>query len=318
MKQHHLCIIGGSGFVGRSIARNAVRRGYQVTVACRHPQRARNLLVEGVRLAAVDVIDGRGLDAAVEGTDVVIYLVGILFEKGRSTFEAAHVHGTEHVLAACKRAGIRRYVHMSALGAGRVPASAYARTKAEAEGHVRQSGLDWTIFRPSIIYGAGDSFFNKFKKLSAIPPFLPVVEGNAKFQPVWVEDVARAFLDSIDHPQALGEIFELGGPRVYTFRELLEILMRELGRKRLLIPLPRFAANLMAVTSSLLPTPILTRDQLALLRHDNVVQGEAFPAIFGEPANLEDILPTYIHGSSASQLQQQLDLARQNHQRDAN
>jgi len=305
-----VCIIGGSGFVGRAIVHEAIRHGHQVTVACRHPERARDIAVEGAQLIRADVVDGRGLDEAVAGADTVIYLVGLLFEKGRYTFEAAHVHGVEHVLAACKRAGVKQYLHMSALGAGQIPASAYARTKGEAEGFVRQSGMDWSIFRPSIIYGAGDNFFNQFKKMSKSLPILPVISGDSRFQPIWVQDVGRAFVSSIGNRHVTGKVFELGGPKAYSFKALLEILMAELGRQRLLLPVPGFAARLMATFMQFLPTPPLTPDQLTLLRHDNVVEGEAFPAEFGEPAALELVLPTYICASVTEDLQQQLNTSR--------
>ncbi len=305
-----VCIIGGSGFVGRAIVHEAIQHGHQVTVACRHPERARDLAVEGAQLMRADVVDGRGLDEVVADADTVIYLVGLLFEKGRYSFEAAHVHGVEHVLAACKRAGVKQYLHMSALGAGHIPASAYARTKGEAEGFVRQSSLNWTTFRPSIIYGAGDNFFNQFKKMSKSLPILPVISGATRFQPVWVQDVARAFVSSIGNRHVAGKTFELGGPQSYSFRELLELLMAELGRKRLLLPVPDFAARLMASLMQFLPTPPLTPDQLILLRHDNVVDGEAFPAEFGEPAALELVLPTYIRASLTEDMQQQLNTSR--------
>lgn len=305
-----VCIIGGSGFVGRAIVHEAIHHGYKVTVACRHPERSRELQVDGARLARVDITDGRGLDEAMQGADTVINLVGLLFEKGRYNFTAAHVRGAEHVVAACKRAGVRQYLHMSALGAGQTPASAYASTKGKAEERVRQSGLNWTIFRPSIIYGAGDSFFNKFKQMTAMLPVLPVIAGQTRFQPIWVNDVARAFVASIGNRHVKGQTFELGGPDVFTFRELLEILMQTLGRTRLLIPVPHFAARIMAAFMQFLPTPPLTPDQLVLLGKDNVVQGNAYPAIFGSPASIEAILPTYICASQPESLQQQLDTSR--------
>ncbi len=310
-----VCLIGGSGFVGRAIVHEALRNGHQVTVACRHPERSRDLIVDGVRLVRADVVDGRGLDDAVAGADTVIYLVGLLFEKGRYTFRAAHVHGVEHALAACKRAGVKQFLHMSALGAGQIPASAYARTKGEGEGIVRQSGLNWTIFRPSIIYGANDSFFNKFKKMSRLLPVLPVIAGDTRFQPVWVQDVARAFVMSIGNRHVNGQTYELAGPKVYRFRELIEMLMRELGRNRLLLPVPGFAARIMATFMQLLPTPPLTRDQLVLLRHDNVAQGQAFPPEFGEPAELETVLPTFIRATPAEQMQLRLNSARSNYRK---
>lgn len=305
-----VCIIGGSGFVGRAIVRQAVAAGMQVTVACRHPERARDLQVNGASLAKVDIANGSGLDDAVAGSDCVINLVGLLFERGRYTFDASHVSGTGNVINACKRAGVAQYLHMSALGAGDVPESRYATSKSEAEGIVRQSGLHWTIFRPSIIYGAGDSFFNKFKAMSALLPVLPLISGNTRFQPVWVEDVARAFVVSVANSQVNGETFELGGPKQYSFRELMQLLMKTLGRCRLLIPVPALAAKIMALFMQLLPTPPLTPDQLKLLGHDNVVDGEPFPSIFGDPAELEIVLPSYIRLGQAGRLQKNLDDSR--------
>jgi len=302
-----ICVIGGSGFVGRAIVIQAVRAGHQVTVACRHPEKARALLVEGVRLLQADLSDGRGLDEAIVGADCVINLVGLLFERGRYSFDAVHVHGTEHVLAACKRHHVKQYLHMSALGAGQVPASLYSRTKGDAEGHVRQSILQWTIIRPSIIYGDGDSFFNKFKALSAVGPVLPVIAPAARFQPVWVEDVARVFLQCIGNRHVASKVYELGGPKSYSFLELMQILMNQLGRKRVLVPVPNFVAKLLATLSKLLPAPLITSDQLILLQHDNVLQGESFPEIFGEASCLESVLPSYISGTQVARLQEQMD-----------
>lgn len=305
-----VCIIGGSGFVGRAIVRQAAAAGMQVTVACRHPERARDLQVYGARMVKADIASGKGLDEAVAGSDCVINLVGLLFERGRYTFDASHVHGTENVIDACKRAGVSQYLHMSALGAGEVPESSYAATKNQAEELVRASNLQWSIFRPSIIYGAGDSFFNKFKAMTRFAPVLPVISGQTRFQPVWVEDVARAFVRSVGNRKAKDQTYELGGPKQYSFKELLQLLMRSLGRHRLLIPVPGFAAKIMALFMHLLPTPPLTPDQLKLLGHDNVVKGNPFPAIFGEPAKLEDTLPTYIRSGQAGRLQHHLDNSR--------
>jgi len=310
-----VCIVGGSGFVGRAIVDQAIGAGYQVTVACRHPERARDLLVKGAELARVDVADGRGIDAAVEDHDVVIYLVGLLFEKGRQNFAAVHVDGVARVLEACQRAGVQQYLHMSALGAGRVAGSGYAETKAAAEALVQASDLNWTIFRPSIIYGAGDNFFNQFKAMSAMLPVMPVISGDTRFQPVWVEDVARAFVMSIDNHHVTAQIYELGGPSTFSFQAMLELLMRELDRKRIFIPLPGIAAKLMAIFTSILPTPPITLDQLKLLGHDNVVEGEAFPAVFGKAAALERVLPTYICASPSEQLQHQMDKYRQHYRK---
>jgi NADH dehydrogenase len=309
----HLCIIGGSGFVGHAITHVARAKGHYVTVACRHPERARSIMVDGVRFSRIDIIDGKGLNEALAGSECVINLVGLLFEKGRYSFEATHVQGTRHILDTCRNLGIKQYIHMSALGADRTSASAYARTKAEAEEKVRESGLRWTIFRPSIIYGAGDSFFNKFKKMSQFLPVLPVIAGSTRFQPVWVNDVAGAFVQCVANRHVYEKTFELGGPKIYTFKELLELLMKTLHRQRLLLPVPPAMAKVMAAVMQYLPTPPLTPDQLILLQRDNVVEGEAFPKRFGSPARLEEILPTYISGPQVSQLQQRMDYYRKHY-----
>jgi len=302
-----ICIIGGSGFVGHAITRAARNAGYDIVVGCRHPERARDMLVRGVTLHRVDIASGRGLEVAVTGADCVINLVGLLYEKGSQTFEAVHVHGTEHVLAACKAAGVERYLHMSALGADADSPSAYARTKAQAEAAVKGSGLNWTIFRPSIIFGAGDSFFNKFKRMTDLAPVLPVIEGGTRFQPVWVEDVARAFVISAESRHVRHKTFELGGPEVFTLRELLECMLETLGRRRLLLPVPRPVARVMAACMQFLPVPPLTPDQLILLSRDNFVDGPAFPTMFGKPSAVGAVLPTYIGGSQANLLQHRLD-----------
>lgn len=307
----HISIIGGSGFVGRAITRRLVEKNTPVTIACRHPERARDLLVQGVRVLKADICSGQGIDAAVQDASCVVNLVGLLFERGTQNFDAAHVHGTEHLIAACERAGTPQYIHMSALGADPGSLSSYARSKGKAEQRVRQSHLKWSIMRPSVIYGDHDSFFNRFRKLYALPPFAPLIGGNARFQPVWVEDVARAFTACIGRRGVEGKIFELCGPTVYSLRELVEMMLHELGWKRLLIPVPTPIAGIMARLMNLLPTPPLTSDQLLLLKHDNVASGEAaFPAIFGQPAALPDILPACLQQGPAAVQQQRLDHER--------
>lgn len=310
-----LTIIGGSGFVGRAIARQAIEAGYQVNVACRHPSRSRGQLVEGVSLSRVDITDAKGLAEAVTGSDVVINLAGLLFEKGRQNFQSVHVTGTANVINACRDAGVKQLLHMSALGAGRVKESRYASTKAEAEALVKASGISHTIFRPSIIYGSGDTFFNKFKEMGAKLPVLPVISGDTRFQPVWVEDVARAFVCAIGNRHVNGAIFELGGPKSYSFSELMKMMLKALDIERPLISLPPAVASVMATFSQLLPTPPLTPDQLILLGYDNVIEGEPFPLIFGKPAELEVVLPGYICGNRAETLQKELDQMRSSYRK---
>jgi len=306
-----ISIIGGSGFVGRAIARQAVEQGYDVTIACRHPERARDLLVKGMRLVKADVCSGRGLAEAVQGAACVINLVGLLFERGPQNFAAAHVHGTEHVLTACERAGVKQYIHMSALGADLGSQSAYARTKGEAEQRVRTSKLKWSIMRPSVIYGERDSFLNRFRELYAKAPVAPVIGGDTRFQPVWVEDVARAFIASIGKREVNGKIFELCGPETYSLREIIEMMLAGLGWNRLLVSVPMPVAGVMAKFMQLLPTPPLTPDQLILLQKDNVASGkESFPPMFGHPAALPDMLPACLKQDLASSLQEKLNRDR--------
>ena len=306
-----ISIIGGSGFVGRAIARQAIGQGYTVTVACRHPERARDLLVHGILLVKADICSGRGLDEAVQGADCVINLVGLLFERGPQTFSSAHVHGTEHLIAACERAGVKQLIHMSALGADLGSQSHYARTKAEAEQRVRTSKLKWSIMRPSVIFGAHDSFLNRFRELYAKDPIAPVIAGNTRFQPVWVEDVARAFVACIGKRGVNGRIFELCGPEAYSLREIIDVLLKQLGWNRMLVSVPMPVAGLMAKLMQLLPTPPLTPDQLILLKRDNVAGSkDAFPAIFGTPAALPDVLPACLQPDKASALQVKLNRDR--------
>ena len=308
-----ICIVGGSGFVGRAIARQAVEAGFRVTVACRHPERARDLQPLGIRLLPANIGTGKGLDTAIKGAECVINLVGLLYERGPQNFVAAHVRGTERLLAACEHADVSQYLHMSALGADLGSLSRYARSKAEAEQRVRQSQINWTIFRPSVIYGRGDAFFHRFRRMYARLPIAPLIGANTRFQPVWVEDVARAFVASVARREVQGQIYELAGPDVFTLRQLVRMMLDELGWKRLLLPLPDVAAALLARVLQFAPTPPITPDQLLLLKKDNVVNGDAFPAIFGAPTRLADKLPEVLRPGPEARLQQRLDRERRRH-----
>ncbi len=312
-----VCVIGGSGFVGRSIVRQALAAGHQVRVACRHPEKARALLVMGVTdLCKVDICDGKGLNDAVAGMDCVINLVGLLFERGRYTFDAAHVHGTRNVIKACEQAVTSRYIHMSALGSSNQSDSEYGRSKHAAETAVRESSLHWTVMRPSVIFGAEDDFFNKLELMSRFLPVFPVIAGNTRFQPVWVEDVARAFVASIENVAPVGQSYDLGGPTAYTFYALVGVLLAHKERARLCLPVPDGIAGIMASLLQFLPVPPLTPDQLAMLQSDNVVDGDMpFPACFGAPSSVETILPTYINGVQVKRLQQQFNINRKNYRK---
>ncbi|MBF0282503.1 MAG: complex I NDUFA9 subunit family protein [Zetaproteobacteria bacterium] len=306
-----ICIVGGSGFVGRAISKQALAAGYDVRVACRHPERAQDMMVDGVDLVKVDVINGSGLRDAVAGCGAVINLVGLLFERGKYSFDAAHVQGSRHLLAACEEVSVAHFIQMSALGVNENPKSIYARTKTIAEQQVKQSRMHWTIFKPSLIFGAGDSFFLKLKSVLAVAPAMPVFSPTTCFQPIWVEDVARAFVLALGNRKCYGQSYALAGPHVYSMQALMESLMRVTGYQRLLIPVPSFAAKAFAMATAWLPTPLITLDQLQMMETDNIVgQGDSYPQCFGEASSVEAILPTYIKADAAGRLQNKLDVYR--------
>jgi NADH dehydrogenase len=227
----------------------------------------------------------------------VINLVGLLFEKGRQSFEAVHYQGARRVAEAAAAAGVRRLVQMSAIGADIHAEAEYARSKGAAEQAVRKAFPDAVVVRPSIVFGPEDGFFNLFAALARLSWVLPLIGGGkTRFQPVYVGDVADAILRTLTDPDCAGKTYELGGPRVYTFKELLELLLVQIRRRRLLVPLPFWAADLEATVLELLPVPLLTRDQVKLLKHDNVVAAGALTlADLGiEPTAVELILPTYL------------------------
>ncbi|RMD90020.1 MAG: complex I NDUFA9 subunit family protein [Alphaproteobacteria bacterium] len=302
MNARLVTIFGGSGFVGRYLVQHLARRGARIRVAVRHPQEALFLKPLGqvgqIHIMQANVRHAPSVAAAVAGADMVINLVGILHERGRQRFRSVHVEGARHVAEAARAAGARHLLHMSALGADPDSPSRYARSKAEGEAAVRAVFPRATIMRPSIIFGPEDDFFNRFARLAKFLPFIPVIAGETRFQPVYVGDVAEAFaraaLDGGRPSRAM--TYELGGPCVYTFRELLEIMRREAMIRRPLMPVPMWLARLKAAFLGLLPNPPITLDQLRLLGRDNVVQeGAAGLADLGiRPTPLEAILPTYM------------------------
>ncbi len=272
-----IAVTGGTGFIGSHVTRAALAGGRRVRVLARDPQGAQTLLKLGAELAQADIHDPESLEAAFRGTEVVIHLVGIIQEKGRNTFDAVHHRGAVHVVEAAKAAGVRRLIHMSALGTRPGARSEYHRTKWLGEEAVRQSGLDWTIHRPSIVYGKGDGFTTQFVSLIRKSPVLPVPgDGRNRMQPVWVGDVVSCFLQSLDRAATHGQTYELGGPRAYTMDEILDHLLRALGKRRLKLHVPLSVLRLnAAVLERVLPSPPVTRDQLLMLEEDNVCDTSA-------------------------------------------
>jgi uncharacterized protein YbjT (DUF2867 family) len=294
-------VFGGSGFIGRYVVRNLAQAGWQVRVAVRRPDEALFLKTAGdvgqVTPVAANIRDEKSVAAAVAGADAVINLVGILYEGGRQKFDAVQGAGAKRLAMASRAAGAKRFIQLSAIGADAHSASGYARSKADGERGVAASFPGATILRPSIVFGPEDDFFNRFAKMAMISPALPLIGGGqTKFQPVYVGDVAAAVVTALGDPATAGKTYELAGPRVYTFRELLQLMLREIGRSRALIPLPFALATLKATFLQLLPVPPLTVDQVRLLKHDNVASPQALGLkdLGLDATAVEAVLPTYL------------------------
>ena len=294
-------VFGGTGFIGRYIVQRLARRGWRVRVPCRDPDKALFLKPFGVpgQIAPhfANVRDDAGVAAAVDGAEIVVNLVGVLYERGRNTFQAVQHHGAGRIAAAAAAGGTKHLVHISAIGADPESPSAYARAKAAGEHAVWQASPEATVLRPSIVFGPEDAFFNRFAAMARLSPFLPLIGGgHTRFQPVYVADVADAVMSAIDMPEAKGGTYELGGPTVYTFAELMRLTLRESGRSRALLSVPWGVARLQARFLGLLPKPPLTTDQVTLLQRDNIVsEGAQTLADLGIPATaVEAILPTYL------------------------
>lgn len=297
-------VFGGSGFVGTQIVQAIARMGYRVRVAVRRPDLAGHVRMFGitgqVQPVQANIRNKESVLRAAAGADVIVNLVGILHESGRQKFRAVQTMGARNVAEAAAQTGAARLVHMSAIGADADSPSAYARTKALGEDEVRTAFPSAIIMRPSIIFGPDDGFFNLFAGLARMLPVMPVIEGDTRFQPIYVADVADAFAMAVDGQCATGKTYELGGPEVETMRDLLVMTLREANRKRPLLPVPTPVARAMASVTQILHSPLLTVDQVVQLGIDNVVSDEAKRqkrtlAAFGiVPTALETILPTYL------------------------
>ncbi len=298
-------VFGGSGFVGGQVVRALARRGWRVRVAVRRPARAWDLKPQGDvgQIVAVrcDATKPEDVAAAVRGADAVINLIGVLYEGPGRSFHALHVNASRNIAEACAAAGVDRLVQVSAIGANPEGASAYARTKAAAEMAVREVKPDAVIVRPSIVFGSGDDFLNRFAAMASMSPFLPLIGGGkTRFQPVWVGDVAEAVARAVVMPEAAGRTFELGGPAVVSFEDVLKLVLRETNRRNGLLPLPFFAARIVGAFAQLTAlvgiAPILTRDQVAALQSDNVVSpsAEGLAALGIEPTAMDAIVPGYL------------------------
>lgn len=297
-------IFGGSGFVGRHLVRALAKRGWRIRVAVRRPDLAGHLQPLGV-VGQIQPVQANlrfpdSVARAAEGSTAIVNLVGILYQSGAQRFDAVQAEGADAVAKTAREEGAR-LVQMSAIGADKDSASDYGRTKALGEAAARAEKPDAVIIRPSIIFGPEDDFFNRFASLARISPFLPLIGGGeTKFQPVFVGDVAEAIAKAVDGQARSGTTYELGGPEVKSFRELMELTLQEIGRERTLLPLPFAVARLQAFFMEFMPKPMLTRDQVTMLERDNVVSAEAIreqrtlEGLGIAPTAMRAILPSYL------------------------
>ncbi|WP_122519127.1 complex I NDUFA9 subunit family protein [Pannonibacter phragmitetus] len=298
-------VFGASGFLGRHVVLALARRGYRIRAAVRRPDLAEHLQPLGgvgqIMPVQANLRYRWSVDRAVEGADAVVNLVGILYQSGRQSFDAVQGFGPRAIAEAARAAGLNGIVHVSAIGADAASPAAYARTKAAGEAGVLETLPESVILRPSIVFGPEDDFFNRFAAMARMSPVLPLVGGGVtKFQPVYVGDVAAAVAKAVDGGCKPGTVYELGGPEVKSFKECLELMLEITRRKRLLLPLPFGAAEMQARVLQLLPKPLLTVDQVKMLRVDNVVsaaaeaEGRTLAGLGINPSSLAAILPSYL------------------------
>jgi uncharacterized protein YbjT (DUF2867 family) len=299
-----ITVYGGSGFLGRHVVRALCKRGYRIRVAVRRPDLAGHLQPLG-RVGQIHAVQANlrypdSVSAAARGADVLINLVGILFERGRQRFDAVQAFGAEAVALAAAAHGARM-VHVSAIGADDNATSAYARAKGMGEQLVLAATPLATVLRPSVVFGPEDDFFNRFASLARIAPVLPLIGGgHTRFQPVYVGDVAAAVVEAVEGRTKPGSIYELGGPDVKTLKEILEFVLATIDRKRMLVPLPFALAEVKAWFLQFLPNPPLTPDQVELLKSDNVVsdaathEGRTLEGLGIAPIAMAAVAPTYL------------------------
>jgi NADH dehydrogenase len=296
MKIQKICILGGTGFVGRHLATRLANRGYALKVLTRYPQRHREIgVLPGAELVGADIHDPRILAEQFAGCDAVINLVGVLHEYSNQSFRAVHAELPAKVVEACRASGVKRLLHMSALhaDAARGP-SQYLFTKGEGEQTVMQAqDLAVTSFKPSIIFAPDDDFFNKFAGLLKFNLVLPLACPNSRFAPVYVEDVAQAFEVALENDATIGQSYELCGPRVYTFKEIVEDIARMLGKKRLVVGLSDSLAQLQAKIFGMLPVKIFTMDNYLSLQVDSVCSCNGLEALGITPHSIEGIMPAH-------------------------
>ena len=297
MQLKNVCVLGGSGFVGSAIVAKLQAAGYVVKVLTRRRDTAKHLLLlPSVQVVECNVFDPQSLATALKGADVVINLVGILHQSRRLSFDLVHHQLPTQLVKICGNLGIKRLLHMSSLRADEHAPSQYLRSKAAGEAalNAARDQINITIFKPSIIFGAGDSFINLFAGLIKFLPVVLLAKPKAKFQPVWVEDVASCFVQSIPNRKTYGQSYELAGPKVYTFRELVQLVASTLGKKRPIVGLNDSLSYVQAFAMELLPIKLMSRDNLRSMEVDSVSADSIAKGFCLEPAMLETVIPEYL------------------------
>ena len=309
-------VFGGSGFIGRHLVGRLAATGAQIRVAVRQPDSANFLKPLGdvgqITPVQANLRHADSVRAALDGADAAVNLVGILSENRRQRFTTVHRDGAAHFAQSAAQAGVKRLVHVSALGASTNSPSRYAQTKAAGEAAIREAFPKVSILRPSVVFGPYDDFVNRFAALARMSPVLPLFgcplprlvggrldiygDGGTKFQPIYVGDVAAAIMACLTERRTQSQTYELGGPQIYSYRELMELILRGTGRRSLLVPVPFWLAKLPAYFLEFLPKPPLTRDQITLLRSDNTVTGTlgTLKTLGIRPTATDAILPTYL------------------------
>lgn len=301
MEQQIITIIGGTGFLGRYVVRQLARAGYTIRVIARNPEAALSLRTAGdvgqIVLVGGNLCNPQSLVGKIEDSYAVINLVGILFESGSQAFTRLHAQGAEKLAKMAKDAGVKRFIHVSALGVDKATTSQYARSKAIGENAVLAAFPAATILRPGVIFGPEDNFFNLFARMASLSPVLPLIGGGrSKMQPVYVGDVAAAIEVCLGNERTEGKLFELGGPRTYSMADILNFITTTIRKSPRMLKLSYGLASLIGAVAEFMPRPLLTRDQVKLLKYDNVVTPGAlgFTELGIQPQAIEDIVPAYL------------------------
>lgn len=292
-----ILITGCTGFVGSSLVRQLFKEGKEVRGVARHPHCRKDPNLPSIEVIAGDIRSIASLRPAMKDVDTVIHLVGILVESGDSTFDRVHDEGTRNLVDVAKDAGVKRFLHMSALGTRPHAASRYHRSKWRAEEYVRQSGLDYTIFRPSVIFGPYDNFTNLFARIIKLSPVMPLLgDGRHQMQPIWVEDVARCFAKALEDPATIGQSYSLGGPEAISFKDMMDEILRAMDKYRIKLPVPFSLLRLEAsILETWLPTPPLTTDQLIMAQEENVCDPQPMIQTFGfQPRGFREGIEEYL------------------------